>query len=181
MHLLNAGRVKLYQSTGSGRQALLRIVSPGSVFGLRTVLSISNHSASAEAQEESRAVVWNRSTMTRLIESNRQISLNVLWIAVRHLEELQETYVHLTTQPVERRVAWALALLERKIGQRTNNGLVVLESVSARDLSDLAGTTIYTISRILSDWERQGALTKHRKQIVLRQPRMLAELAKSLH
>jgi len=180
LHLLGDGRVKVYQSTASGRQAWLRIVSAGDVFGLQTLDPAPRPSATAQALEESRALVWDRSTWVRMIETNQRLAINVLGMAVRQLVELQETYVHLATQHAERRVAWALALLMRKLGQKKEDGSVVLENLSERELADLAGTTIYTVSRILRGWERSNALTKGRGRIVVQEPERLAELAEDL-
>jgi len=180
LHLLSAGRVKIYQSTASGRRVLLHIVSPGEAFGLRTLLPVCGRAASALALEESRALVWDRTTTIRLIEYNQQFARNLLWMAVRNIDEMQETYFHLATQPTERRVAWALTHLARKIGLRTDEGFVRLESVSERVLADLAGAGIYTVGRILRGWERSKALTKERGCIVVREPERLAELAEDV-
>lgn len=49
---------------------------------------------------------------------------------------------------------------------------------SHRDLAEMAGTTIYTVSRTLSEWQQRGMLTKGHREILLHYPEKLAALAR---
>ena len=44
----------------------------------------------------------------------------------------------------------------------------------------MTGTTLYTVSRLLSDWERRGILRGGRQQIVLVNPRALVAIVDEL-
>ena len=44
-------------------------------------------------------------------------------------------------------------------------------------LADLTGTTLYTVSRTLSQWEAEGILQSRRRHLVIRSPHRLAALA----
>jgi CRP-like cAMP-binding protein len=39
--------------------------------------------------------------------------------------------------------------------------------VTRQDLADLAGTTLYTASRVVSSWDHQGLILAGRKQITI--------------
>jgi hypothetical protein len=41
----------------------------------------------------------------------------------------------------------------------------------------MAGTTLYTVSRLLSDWERRGAVSTGRQRIVIRSSDILKGIA----
>ncbi|MNR50587.1 hypothetical protein D3C85_1701300 [compost metagenome] len=41
----------------------------------------------------------------------------------------------------------------------------------------MTGTTLHTVSRLLSDWKQRGIVTSGRKRIVLRSPAALARLS----
>jgi CRP-like cAMP-binding protein len=42
------------------------------------------------------------------------------------------------------------------------------------DLASGANVTLFTVSRILSKWQREGILHKRRGKVILRQPELLA-------
>ena len=41
----------------------------------------------------------------------------------------------------------------------------------------MTGTTLYTVSRVLSEWERQGIVSAGREHIVIRSPELLRAIA----
>jgi CRP-like cAMP-binding protein len=179
-YFLESGRVKLYQVTGSGRQALMRFVLPGQVFGFDGLLASETYATSAEAMEPSRAVSWKRDVLQRLLHNNARLATNLLMIAVEYLNSFREMFIYHTTQAVESRIAWALIKLGEQIGHKSTDPLLIPEESIQKDLADLAGTTIYTVSRVLSNWEREGTITKSRGRIVVYHPSKITELAQNL-
>jgi len=51
--------------------------------------------------------------------------------------------------------------------------------LSRQSLGELAGTTLHTVSRILSGWESRGLIEGGRQRIVLREPHKLFVLAEA--
>jgi CRP/FNR family transcriptional regulator, nitrogen oxide reductase regulator len=180
LYFLDSGRTKIYQVTGSGRQALMRFVLPGEVFGYDGLLPSESYATSAEAVEPSRAVAWKREVLMRLVHSNPRLATNLLMMTAQALDELREQYIYHTTQTVESRIAWALIKLGQQIGRKTSDPMVIPEESIQKDVADLAGTTIYTVSRVLSIWEREGTITKSRGRIVVYHPSKITELAQTL-
>jgi len=64
-----------------------------------------------------------------------------------------------------------LVKLAPAIGQKVQGG-VELE-VTNEELANSANTTLYTASRMVSEWKRAGALHKRRGKILLRSPERL--------
>jgi CRP-like cAMP-binding protein len=52
--------------------------------------------------------------------------------------------------------------------------------LSREDLAKIAGTTLYTVSRILSGWEQQGFVEAGRERVLIRQAHILAAIAEDL-
>jgi CRP-like cAMP-binding protein len=52
------------------------------------------------------------------------------------------------------------------MGQRVEDGVAL--DVRNEELANEANITIFTASRLLNEWQRQGILTKSRGKIVLR-------------
>jgi CRP-like cAMP-binding protein len=175
---LQSGRVKLYQVTDNGLQALMKLVMPGEVFGIGVLLSPPKQRVSAEAVEDSRAILWSTDVLTKIMREEPEFSRNLTLFFAHVLDELRERHIYRTTQRVEQRLAWALRTLAKHFGQVRSDAIFVSRESIQRDLADMAGTTIYTVSRILSSWERAGTLSKSRSGIVLRSPETLEQLAK---
>jgi CRP-like cAMP-binding protein len=177
LYLLSRGRVKLAQVTPEGHQVILAIVGPGEMLGGIAALGDDVYSVSAEAADDCCALVWDGKTMARLLEDYPRIATNALWLLAERVRMLQERYVELATERVERRVARTLLRLARHAGRMTDGGLLIDLRLSRQDLAEMTGTTLYTISRILSRWEQQGLVESGRERVLIRYPHGLVSIA----
>ena len=58
-----------------------------------------------------------------------------------------------------------------------DEGVLLDLPLSREDLAQLTGTTVYTVSRIISRWEASGLLRAGRQQLVIRDPEILLSIA----
>jgi CRP-like cAMP-binding protein len=133
--------------------------------------------ASAQAVEDSAALAWHRDVVKPLIKSSPQLAFNLTGFLARSYEEVLERYVRQATRPVRARIAWALVKLAKQIGKQEGNQVVIAEGFKQKDLADLAGTTIYSVSRTLSEWQQQKIVEKRRGRVVVPDIYRLNELA----
>lgn len=80
----------------------------------------------------------------------------------------------------ERRVAHALLRLVRQAGRRVEGGVEVDFPLSRQDIAAMTGTTLHTVSRILSGWETRGIVESGRQPVTIRQPHALVAIAEDL-
>jgi CRP-like cAMP-binding protein len=180
MFVLTDGRVKLTQLTPEGHQIVLRIISPGEAFGGVGAFGEPAYPVSAEAVDASTALAWTSATMRRLLQSEPTLALNALNFVSARLHDLQRRYRQLMTERVERRVARALLRLVKEAGRRVDKGVEIDFPVSRQDIAEMTGTTLYTVSRLLSAWEDQGIVQSGRQRIVLTTPHALVAIAEDL-
>lgn len=83
----------------------------------------------------------------------------------------------MSAEEVERRVAHAILRLARQAGRRIEGGVQIDFPITRQDVAQMTGTTLHTVSRILSAWEDQGLVEGGRKRIVLRDAHRLFLLA----
>ncbi len=174
------GRVRLSQITPEGHQVIIRFMGPSDGMGIIVVLSNTVYPLSAEAVADSLALRWNYDATMELMEQFPPLALNGLRLVAGRFQELQDRYRELSTERVERRVARALLRLARQTGQRTDEGVLLDLPLSRQDLGEMTGTTLYTVSRILSNWEQQGFVRTGRERIVIRDPHGLVTIAEDL-
>jgi len=179
-YILHSGRIKLSQVTVDGQQIILRYVAPSEAFGVISVLSEAEYPVSAEAVEDSQVIAWTRERMHQLMIQEPKIALNALKILSARVREFQDRVRELSTERVERRIARALLRLARQTGKKTDQGVLIDMPISRQDLAEMTGTTLYTVSRTLSQWENKGLIKSGREQITIRFPHGLVTIAEDL-
>ncbi len=177
IYVLMHGRAKLTQATPEGHDVLLRFVGPGEIFGPTATLRDRLYPVSAQAVSRSRALAWEGRTIVGLIEEHPRIAINVIEALSAHIEELRSCYHELATERVERRVAHALLRLAEQAGWSTDQGVLIDVPLSRQDLAEMTGTTLYTVSRLLRGWQRQGMVRAGWQRVEIIQPQRLLAVA----
>jgi CRP-like cAMP-binding protein len=180
LYVLVDGRVKLTQTGLDGHRVIVRLVGPGDLFGGIAALAETVYPASAEALEASQALAWSGPAIERLFRAHPQIAINVLRHLAQRVLELQDRLRELSTERVERRLARAVLRLLALAGQPGPEGVWLGLALSRQELAELIGTTLYTVSRILSRWEREGWVMAGRERLLVRAPQRLQALAEGL-
>jgi CRP/FNR family transcriptional regulator, nitrogen oxide reductase regulator len=178
--VLDSGSVKLTQLTPEGHQVVLRLVGAGDAFGGVAAFGGGTYPITAEAVTDAAALEWLGSAMTRLMERHPRLALNALQFVAARLHELEVRYRQLATEKVERRVARALLRLVQQAGRPIEAGVLIDLPLSRDDIAQMTGTTLYTVSRIVSRFETDGLLDAGRQRVVIRNPTALARIADDL-
>ncbi|GAB1715501.1 MAG: transcriptional regulator, Crp/Fnr family [Nitrobacter sp.] len=157
-HVLIDGWIRISQSGSDGAQIVVRFIGPGDIFGAISLFTDRRYPADADTLTDATEVSWSDRALLDLMNNHPQIAINAVRIVGRRLQEVQHRVRELATQRAERRVAHALLRLLRQVGATTPRGIVIRFPLRRRDIADIAGTTLYSASRILSGWEKAGWL-----------------------
>ncbi len=176
LYLVEAGRLKLSQLTATGQTVIVRLVPPGELCAAIAVLDGKSYPFTGSAAEPSRVRLWPRSRLRDLFRRVPRLEANVLEIVGSHAREMMDKFRQLATEPVPQRVARALLRLAESAGQAVRDGTRI-ERVTQQDLADLTATTLYSVNRVLSDWQTEGVVTRSRARIVIRDEARLRRLA----
>ena len=84
------------------------------------------------------------------------------------------------TEKVTRRVAHALLHLIHQAGRKIDSGIEIDFPITRQDIAEMAGTTLHTVSRTVSAWEKLGILQGGRQKIVVADPHALVTIAEEL-
>jgi CRP-like cAMP-binding protein len=179
-YVLDRGSVKLTQLTPEGHQVVLRLIGPGDAFGGVAAFGGSTYPITAEAVTDSWALEWLGADMARLMERYPRLAVNALQVVATRLHELQVQYRQLATEKVERRVARALLRLVQQAGRPVESGVLIDLPLSRDDIAQMTGTTLYTVSRIISRFEENGLLEAGRQRMLIRNSLGLATIADDL-
>ncbi|MCJ7703565.1 MAG: Crp/Fnr family transcriptional regulator [Anaerolineales bacterium] len=179
-YILLGGKVKLIQVTADGKQVILGYLVPGRVFGIIAVLKKVTFPVSAQAVGRCKALHWDQPGLNRLMEEYPRMALNALRIMAGQIRLFQDTVKDLSTQRVEQRIARAVLRLARQSGRKVEDGVLIDLPLSRQDLAEMTGTTLYTVSRVFTEWEQHGLVRSKRQQVVILFPHGLVSIAEDL-
>lgn len=172
------GRMKAVQTTPDGQQVVVRHVDPGDLFGLAMAMRRPTYPASVLAVTESVALAWPDSQWSTLTERVPKLATNAMATMGTRLQDAHTRIRELATEAVERRVAHALLRLVRQAGRKTEDGGIVIDfPLTRQDIAEMTGTTLHTVSRLLSAWEGRGLVSSARRQVTVRDPHGLVLIA----
>lgn len=174
--LLN-GRLKVKQVTADGQQIIVRMVSPGDIFGFTKALQRDHYPGTPVAAADSLVICWPTEVWSEVIEQNPQLAVNAMQTIGQRLQEAHTRIRELATEEVERRVAHAVLRLIDEAGKKESAGIRIDFPISRQDIGEMTGTTLHTVSRILSAWEAQGLVECGRQKLLVRDTDGLRTLA----
>jgi len=180
LYLITSGRIRASELTPDGEEVLLRFLEPGQMLGGMAVLADTTYPLTATAERDTTMLAWTHTRMNRLLDRHPHLSRNLMRLMVQRIGELQQRTVELATERVEQRVARAVLRLAGQAGKRTDEGVLVDLPLSRQDLAAMTGTTLYTVSCVLSRWSEQGLLKTGRQSLTLRRPHNLVAIADGL-
>ncbi|MBK9207459.1 MAG: Crp/Fnr family transcriptional regulator [Anaerolineales bacterium] len=178
LYILTSGQIKLMQSSPNGQQVNLRTIHPWQMFGaLGAVRKEATYPATAQALEDSSALAIDSRFLRKMLETSPHISLDMMTLMTSYIQEMQARYRELATERVEQRVANALIRLAGQSSIRSEQDAGIVLSFSRQDVAEMTGTTLYTVSRLLSEWERQQIIETAREKIKIIKPHDLVRIA----
>lgn len=155
--LLIHGRLKVTQVTHDGQQIIVRVVHPGDLFGFARALQRADYPGTATTAAESVILSWQTDLWPQFVEQNPHLAVSAMQTIGQRLEEAHTRIREMSTQEVERRVAHAVLRLSQQAGRKEVDGIRIDFPISRQDIAEMTGTTLHTVSRILSSLGDQGA------------------------
>ena len=171
------GHLKVVQTSPDGRQVIVRIVNPGELYGVAVALGRSDYPATAIAMEESITLAWPSSAWAGMVERAPLLAVNALQTIGQRVQEAHVQIREVSTEEVERRVAHLLLRIVKVSGQRPGEAADVEFPITRQDIAEMTGTTLFTVSRVLSGWEQNGIVAGGREKITVKEPAKLREIA----
>jgi CRP-like cAMP-binding protein len=181
LYILLSGRAKLCQIAPDGQQVNLRTISENQLFGaIGAVQKGAIYPACAQALEDSSALAIRSEAFHHFLEQHPRLSFGLMQLMTGYIQEMQNRYRESVTEKVEQRIARVLLRLARQSGMRVEDGVLIELPFLRQDLAEMAGTTLYTVSRILSAWEKQGLISTGRERVTLTHPHGVMRIAEGL-
>ncbi len=175
MFLLTKGQGRQFVLTPDGRKIILHWLTAGQFFGGVTLLAAPHpYLANTEVDSGSCVLAWDKKTIREFVSRFPILLDNALSIAVtEHIAWAITARISLMSDDARGRIANLLLSLACGIGNDCQDGVEI--RIGNEDLAAGANVTPFTISRTLSEWQREGILKKGRGKLLLLRPELLMD------
>jgi CRP-like cAMP-binding protein len=172
LFLVTQGHVDYFVVNSHGQEMLLRRMVPGDVFGVASFLSDPvGYLGSAKTARPTEVLEWQRRAVLRLANVYPRFRENALRISLQYVTVCATKHAQLASDTVAERLASAMTGLASRAGHVLPSGVEI--EIKNQDLASLADTTLFTASRVLKRWEREGTVAKSRGKVLILRPEKL--------
>jgi len=171
LYIIAQGRVRVYLSSGDGREVTIRIYETGSHFGEFSVFDGAPRSASAAALSSVSTFVLYRDDFLDLLRANFDLVERVLTFLTERLRYTTTYSEHLAFLSAPARVAAQLLQLANPDAQPEPLRL----KVTQHDLAALACTSRESVNYALRDFAERGMIRIERGAVVILDPAALKD------
>lgn len=160
-----SGLVKLYRLSLDGNVQILRLTRGQEVLGHDSLLCQQAAAQTAEVIQEARICFVDRQVILQSMQADPRLNLNLARLLARDLQRVEERLFAVACLPTPGRLARLLLEISDSQGQ--------VESLSRIEMAQLTGTSPESVSRILKQFQKVGALRLEKRKVFLLRPELL--------
>lgn len=175
--LLLDGYVRVLRTTVEGEQIIVLHIVAGQLLGIAAALGRVTYPATAMAAADCVLLAWPMEHWHAFVTRYEGFATETYKVVGGRVAEMQGLITDMATKAVEQRIATALLRLVHQTGRKTADGIEIDFPITRQDISEMTGTTLHTVSRLLSAWEKLGIVASKRRKIVVVEPHKLVVLS----
>jgi CRP/FNR family transcriptional regulator len=180
VYVVRTGYAKMVSMSPDGHEVMVGVVGPRDVFGQAAMMEDQrDYLVTATALTPMDIAIWPRAKALELAKKFPAIHAKLDAQLVQNIQILLGRVHTVSEGRVAQRLARVLLELAERHGEARPPGVAILPPLTRQDLAALTGTTLYSASRLLADWETRGLLTTSRGSVRLRDVAGLTEIAET--
>ncbi len=173
---LSKGKVKLFKEGVGGRDQIVRLAKPVGFIGYRSLFADEHHISNAQALEECIVGVIKRKCLLQILNSNAELTYNILKSVSTELGISNSRTVTLTQKHIRGRLAEALIFLIETYGLE-EDGKTIKVYLSREDLANFSNMTTSNAIRTLSAFAHEGVVELDGRKIIVQDTHKLERIS----
>lgn len=175
---LSQGKVKISITSDEGKDVIIRIISPGELFGHRSVFTGQHYCATATAIEVSTVCFIEKEHILDIVNRNSSIGNKIIKSLAIALGNSEHKVASFPQRNVFERVCETLLLLKENYGQEVDQKIKLNIKLKRSELASIIGTSAESLVRTLSDLKRENIIELKGKNIIIIDEIKLKKFAK---
>ena len=168
LYFLLEGTVRLYKIYGDYKEATTALLGDGGVFGKLSLMESRWQDVFAEAvTNDVRVANVHKATLTEIVRRDPGFALKLFSSFSERLRQSDEVIESLLHREVSTRLATLLLNLGNRFGELSGSGAVLRVRLTHQDLANMIASTREAVSKVMSEFQREGAIEVENRKIVL--------------
>ncbi|HZF59375.1 MAG TPA: Crp/Fnr family transcriptional regulator [Rubrobacter sp.] len=180
LYFLLSGTIRLYKIYGDYKEATTALLKDGGVFGKLNLVEGRWQDVFAEAVTESRVAGIQKASLERVIKSDPAFALKLFSSLSERLRQSDEVIESLLHREVSCRLATLLLNLDERFGEENGAGRLIDVRLTHQDLANMIASTREAVSKVMSEFQRDGVVESRNRRIAIIDGEALAEHASRL-
>lgn len=177
--LLLDGTIRVLRTTADGEQVVPLHIPAGQLFGIAPALNLTRYPATAVTAEESLTLGWPSRYWSNFVERHDGFASETWRTVGERMQELHVRIEELATRAVEQRIALVLLQIVNQSGRKVDDGIEIPFPITRATIAEMTGSTLHTVSRLLSAWEKEGVVASTRKHVTVTDPHRLVLISRA--
>ncbi|MBB2973699.1 Crp/Fnr family transcriptional regulator [Mesorhizobium sp. RMAD-H1] len=177
--LLLSGHVRVVRTSPEGDQVVVRYINEGELLGIAIAMGTPTYPATAVAAVDCIVLIWPNAIWPQMQERLPSFCTSTYRTIGTRLQETHDRILEISNEQVEQRVARALLRLVQQAGRKSKDGIAIDFPISRQDIAEMTGTTLHSVSRLLSGWEDEGIVRNGRQKVIITDQPQLALIAEN--
>ncbi len=173
LYFLLEGTVRLYKIYGEYKEATIALLTEGGVFGRLSLMEGRWQDVFAEAvTDDVRVAGVYKAALREMVRRDPGFALKLFSSFSERLRQSDEVIESLLHREVSTRLATLLLNLSERFGEVNGSGTLLDVRLTHQDLANMIASTREAVSKVVSEFQREGAIKVENRKIVLR-PKLL--------
>ncbi len=156
LYIVEEGIIGLYYNSENGKESFLRVYGPGEIFGHRSYFLETPYHANSISLTKSKLMLIDRKQCDNICLESPALLKNMTKILARELGNAERRLAGMADKSAKARIVEALVYLKLKHPKH---------NWTRKEIADFAVSTFESVTRILSELESAGLITKSGRSI----------------
>ncbi len=180
VYLMRKGKVKIFSTSGGGKQSIIYIYRKSDYFGYRPLLANEPHPVSAVAMDNVVMSFIPRDLFLNLLSDSSVLAKELLSVLSKEFSVWINRITTFSQYGVKERVALSLLILN-EIYRRNHNSVTKTRiAINRDDFAAFVGTAKETLVRMLRTFKDDKIITSQGTKIMIMRPRILLEIVEEM-
>lgn len=171
--VIGHGFVKMVTTTAQGHDITTEIFGPGQAFGLIGALDGSGCPQMAKAVCETAYLRVRKQQMVAIYKGNIVLKDRMVFAGSGSVRRLLRALPRFAAGRVDERISSVLLMLAEAYGDVEGETVSIKVPLTRQDIAEMAGTTVESTIRTMSQWQKQGLVTTEKQHIHIVKPTKL--------